>query len=698
MLSGGWEAASTLVRTTSANWNSASTAVTTNSAKWENVYSAVNSLSTSWEESADILPTVTNYLSTSNVSVSALTLSRVRITQTGSGDALVVQDYPNDATPFVINRNGTVVIGASAASQSSLASRALEIVSSSTNLMRRVELRSHTPGIPTGGGQILTFRRTRSANPNDFTYNFPLSAKDVLGMIEFAGNTQPCMQMYASNKYDTLSGNTQLGGIFTIGTVISGIGMADTFVIDEGKTRIGSTGAIAPSEALTVIGNVSAFSFSNQDEQYVAALSITQLGSAAAFKISDSAGGDASSFIVDNGGNTYIGSGNNTPGFYRSLYGNDRDYTGPKLVVYGGIVAGAVMINKVCDPNHPDVGLYGPSFAFGGEGNGTGCQALAPASFAQGSDTTCLSTAIAAHAEGFATTASGQFSHAEGSFTTASGDASHAEGNNTVASGEASHAEGIITTASGTFGHAEGYGTTASGETSHAEGFGTTASGEKSHAEGINTEASGEASHAEGSVTTASGTYGHAEGFDTVASGEASHAEGANTTASGEKSHAEGANTTASGEKSHAEGINTEASGEASHAEGSSTEASGNASHAEGSVTKARGSISHAAGTYTEAAHDRTWIWKGSTENAYLSTSRTDQFMVSAAGGMALYNRVGIGTDSIANALTVVGNISATGTIYSQNTLTTSVCAVSGNGSTPFQMNFTNGLLTSITF
>ena len=32
------------------------------------------------------------------------------------------------------------------------------------------------------------------------------------------------------------------------------------------------------------------------------------------------------------------------------------------------------------------------------------------------------------------------------------------------------------------------------------------------------------------------------------------------------------------------------------------------------------------------------------------------------------------------------------------NTLTTSVCAMSGDGITPFVMDFTNGLLTSITF
>jgi hypothetical protein len=50
------------------------------------------------------------------------------------------------------------------------------------------------------------------------------------------------------------------------------------------------------------------------------------------------------------------------------------------------------------------------------------------------------------------------------------------------------------------------------------------------------------------------------------------------------------------------------------------------------------------------------------------------------------------------NNLTVVGNISASGTIYTANTLTTSVCAISGNGGTPFVMQFTNGLLTGITF
>jgi hypothetical protein len=47
----------------------------TTSANWDTVYSTVYSLSNSWEESAEILPTVTNYLSTNNVLIKTLTVS-----------------------------------------------------------------------------------------------------------------------------------------------------------------------------------------------------------------------------------------------------------------------------------------------------------------------------------------------------------------------------------------------------------------------------------------------------------------------------------------------------------------------------------------------------------------------------------------------------------------------------------------------
>lgn len=167
----------------------------------------------------------------------------------------------------------------------------------------------------------------------------------------------------------------------------------------------------------------------------------------------------------------------------------------------------------------------------------------------------------------------------------------------------------------------------------------------------------------------ASGIYSHAEGELTLASGQYSHAEGSNTIASGAYSHAEGNGTLASGQNSHAEGSTTKARGGASHAEGFATEAFGNASHAEGSDTQANGNASHAAGRGARVNHDYSYLWSDGGTNFLqydlISTTKSYQYMISASGGVFIPGRVGIGTDSVANALTVVGNISATGAVYS---------------------------------
>jgi hypothetical protein len=212
------------------------------------------------------------------------------------------------------------------------------------------------------------------------------------------------------------------------------------------------------------------------------------------------------------------------------------------------------------------------------------------------------------------------------------------------ATGGYSFAEGA-SKAFGDFSHAEGYNSTASGSTSHAEGNNSTASSSSSHAEGENTLASGYASHTEGQGTSATFVYCHAEGQNTLASGYGSHAEGVGSIAS-------------SG-STHAEGNFTVASYNAAHSEGDRTVASGYASHAEGILTRATGEVSHAAGGYSVAAHSRTWIWKGDTNVNTISTTRTDQFMVSAAGGVYIPGSVGIGTDNNSNALTVAGTLSA---------------------------------------
>jgi len=165
------------------------------------------------------------------------------------------------------------------------------------------------------------------------------------------------------------------------------------------------------------------------------------------------------------------------------------------------------------------------------------------------------------------------------------------------------------------------------------------------------------------------------------ATGASSHAEGGFNIASGGYSHVEGASNTASGNYSHAEGSGNTASGTNSHAEGSTTRARGAASHAEGNAATATGNYSHAAGSYVEAVHDRTWIWQGTTATSVVSTTRTDQFLVSAAGGIFFPGNVGIGTDNNTNALTVNGTISATAVVVGGNNLT-NVNVVSTNSTT----------------
>lgn len=69
-------AITTTVATNSANWNAGYGTVNALSANWNSVYTTVNTLSNAWEESADIVPTVVNYLSTSNVQVNDITFAQ----------------------------------------------------------------------------------------------------------------------------------------------------------------------------------------------------------------------------------------------------------------------------------------------------------------------------------------------------------------------------------------------------------------------------------------------------------------------------------------------------------------------------------------------------------------------------------------------------------------------------------------------
>jgi hypothetical protein len=106
------------------------------------------------------------------------------------------------------------------------------------------------------------------------------------------------------------------------------------------------------------------------------------------------------------------------------------------------------------------------------------------------------------------------------------------------------------------------------------------------------------------------------------------------------------------------------------HSEGNGTTARGQSSHAEGRLTIAIGNASHAAGNQATARHDYSYAWSSGSEGsggANFETTRTKQYAISAAGGVYMLSNVGIGTDSIDNALTVVGTVSTKGDLFSPN-------------------------------
>ena len=117
----------------------------------------------------------------------------LRITQTGTGPAILIEDSQNpDANAFLVDQTGTLVVGASAASGTT---------SNTTRLAQFVSIGAQGSTEGGGGGKrffelrhngdsshstVLQFQKTRSGSLNNFsTSEYPLSAYDSLGQIGF---------------------------------------------------------------------------------------------------------------------------------------------------------------------------------------------------------------------------------------------------------------------------------------------------------------------------------------------------------------------------------------------------------------------------------------------------------------------------------------------------------------------------------
>lgn len=176
--------------------------------------------------------------------------------------------------------------------------------------------------------------------------------------------------------------------------------------------------------------------------------------------------------------------------------------------------------------------------------------------------------------------------------------------------------------------------------------------------------ASGPNSSAFGQSSQAVGFNSFAAGQLSVASGNNAIAVGTSAEATNTASSAFGTNTTASGQNSTAGGNNTSATGADSVAFGTATMASGEAAFAAGTNTTAQAFSTFVIGRYNIASGNSTaWI---ATDPLFVVGNGTPAVPANAVTVLK-DGKVGIGTSTPSSALTVAGNIAASGTICGAN-------------------------------
>jgi hypothetical protein len=176
-------------------------------------------------------------------------------------------------------------------------------------------------------------------------------------------------------------------------------------------------------------------------------------------------------------------------------------------------------------------------------------------SFATGYNT--RSVGEGAFAAGVSSVAKGSYSTSMGYSTQALGSYSTSMGDETIASGDYSTSMGNYATASGDYSTSIGYATTANGIASTSMGNLTIANGDNSTSIGAYTHANGSESTSMGYGSYANGIASTSMGYGTIASGNYSSSMSFSTTASGDYSTSMGLSTRASGVASSSMGLST---------------------------------------------------------------------------------------------------------------------------------------------
>lgn len=229
----------------------------------------------------------------------------VRITQTGSGNALTIEDTTNpDSTPFVINATGSVGIGTTTptAKLTVFTSAAIgyPATSGTSQTGYYSRLRNTTSNLVLDmGGNGAFGNWLQSTNQLDLSLTFPLLLNPNGGNVGI-GAIDPQTNLH-------VSGSTLISGTLTATTISS--------------TTINATN-------LYVTGGTQSVFSGNSSSELVR---ITQTGVGDAFVVEDSANSDNTHFVINASGNTAIG--------LTQPIGDDKLTVSGNTTVYGTVSA-----------------------------------------------------------------------------------------------------------------------------------------------------------------------------------------------------------------------------------------------------------------------------------------------------------------------------------------------------------------------
>ena len=214
----------------------------------------------------------------------------LRITQTGAGNALLVEDSTNpDATPFVIDASGNIASGLTGTNLSMEIYRtvAANLRIDSDGFNSTIQARSFSNNPETG--PILNFARGRGTKAATTI----VQSGDLLAQYR-GGGSDGVQIIQAANievRVDGTPGTNDMPGRLVFSTTADGASSPTE------RMRISSTGqtTISGNAIISVTDNTNA------------ALRITQLGTGNALLVEDSTNPDSSPFVIDSDGYVVAG-------------------------------------------------------------------------------------------------------------------------------------------------------------------------------------------------------------------------------------------------------------------------------------------------------------------------------------------------------------------------------------------------------